>query len=348
MELKKVRIKKQYNKEISWSILKLFTVKWNEYNFIVINSLPTSYGRGSLINFFGMLLPLFIVRLKRGKVALIYHNSTLTNDTVKLGYSGIINGFKRILLRKVEIFTFMNVKTFLPVELYSRKINELLKKNITNYINLRFFEGISSQLLGKNSSILHYSERSELLNRKINILLHGSWGPQKNLEYALKILSSIRLKNFQFKLTVSGSVNRNFPKYKTYFAKLLNEFRRVVDNKIGFVPDNQIKELFLRSGLVIIPYNASGGHSSVIETAISYGCYIIAFDFPEYREQTFGIDTAKLIRPEELEQEIINYLVSPAEFKPYNEEEMIAIAMGNIGKIFENFQKPHFLEEMFR
>ena len=113
VELKKVRIKKQYNKEISWSILKLFTVKWNEYNFIVINSLPTSYGRGSLINFFGMLLPLFIVRLKRGKVALIYHNSTLTNDTVKLGYSGIINGFKRILLRKVEILTDSYLKNIL-------------------------------------------------------------------------------------------------------------------------------------------------------------------------------------------------------------------------------------------
>ena len=48
------------------------------------------------------------------------------------------------------------------------------------------------------------------------ILLHGFWGPQKNIEFALETLKSLKDNNYKFHLIISGGINVHFPKYELY------------------------------------------------------------------------------------------------------------------------------------
>ena len=49
-------------------------------------------------------------------------------------------------------------------------------------------------------------------------------------------------------------------------------------------------KIFLNANLLLLPYNAPGGHSGVLEQAIFFEVPTIAIDFPEYREQAIGIE----------------------------------------------------------
>ena len=39
------------------------------------------------------------------------------------------------------------------------------------------------------------------------ILLHGFWEPQKNIEFALQTLKSLKDNNYKFNLIISGGIN---------------------------------------------------------------------------------------------------------------------------------------------
>jgi hypothetical protein len=68
-------------------------------------------------------------------------------------------------------------------------------------------------------------------------------------------------------------------------------------------------KIFLKANLLLLPYNIPGGHSGVLEQAIFFEVPTIAIDFPEYREQTIGIENVVLIGSNALNSElIIKYL----------------------------------------
>ena len=52
----------------------------------------------------------------------------------------------------------------------------------------------------------------------------------------------------------------------------------------GYVPDKNLKKLFVSSTLVVLPYTVATGTSGVIHLAASFGKPIIASDLPEIRE----------------------------------------------------------------
>jgi glycosyltransferase involved in cell wall biosynthesis len=144
----------------------------------------------------------------------------------------------------------------------------------------------------------------ELLDTKKSevpvILLHGFWGPQKNIELALSNLLRVKKEGIRFKLIISGGINTHFPYYQAKFKKFLDNYSDIINEYLGYVSEKDILNIFRRADLLILPYNTPGGHSGVLEQGMFFNLNNIAIDFPEYREQAEGHPLVKLTNPEDL------------------------------------------------
>ena len=291
----KVKIKPTFDPKKPLSTLNLYGIKWKNYDRVVFNILPTSFGKSSLLNMLGLLAPYILTKLGNRHIRVVYHNSTFTNDVEKLGYNSRVDRFKKFILSRVEMRMFMSVPTYMPLRIYVNKILSKNKKALVKYIDMRYFEGVPTiymNAISKNKFI----ERSE--NSKKTVLLHGYWGPQKNLEFALKNLSELRKEGIEFHLVLSGGLNSNFPTYVDYFNKLVKKYSSTIDESLGYLAEKDILKLFLRSDLVVIPYNTPGGHSGVLETSITFHNTVLCISHPEYEEQSSGFDNIILTDPE--------------------------------------------------
>ena len=291
----KVKIIPTYNSKNSLSTLNLYRVKWKKYDIVIFNILPTSFGKSSLLNMIGLLSPYILTKLGNRNIKVVYHNSTFTNNIEKLGYNSPIDRIRKIVLSVVEMRIFTSLPVYMPLKLYVNKIQGKNKKALVKYLDMRYFEAIPTiyiNSLSKNKFI----ERNK--NQNKTILLHGYWGPQKNLQLALKNLMKLRNAGIEFHLILSGSVNRNFPAYVNYFNHLVKQYSNVIDERRVYISEKDILKLFLNSDLVVIPYNVPGGHSGVLETAITFDTQVICIRHPEFEEQTSGVNGVILTDPD--------------------------------------------------
>lgn len=291
----KVKIIPLFNSRNPLSTLNLYRIKWKKYDTVVFNILPTAFGKSSLLNMIGLLSPYILTKLGNRNIRVVYHNSTFTNDIEKLGYNSPMDRIRKIVLSVVEMRIFTSLPVYMPLMLYVNKIQGKNKKALVKYLDMRYFEAIPTiyiNSLSKNKFI----ERNK--NQNKTILLYGYWGPQKNLELALKNLMKLRNEGIQFHLILSGGINSNFPAYVNYFNELVKKYSKVIDERRGYVSEKDILKLFLYSDLVVIPYNVPGGHSGVLETAITFDTQVICIRHPEFKEQASGVNGVILTDPD--------------------------------------------------
>ncbi|MEM0136512.1 MAG: glycosyltransferase [Thermoplasmatales archaeon] len=152
---------------------------------------------------------------------------------------------------------------------------------------------------GKMTEELHHVE-----NDLPVILMHGNWGPQKNLELGLSSLRKLKQSGKNFKLIISGGINHHFPSYEKIFNDLIQQYSDVIGSYVGYVKEKDIMELFLQADLVMLPYNTPGGHSGVLEQAIFFEVPTVAISFPEYLEQATNSKNVLLSPKEEYEDNL--------------------------------------------
>jgi hypothetical protein len=142
-----------------------------------------------------------------------------------------------------------------------------------------------------------------------NILLHGSWGPQKNIELGMATLYKIRRDGISFNLIITGGINNHFPEYEEHFRNILDQYNFANCYK-GSVSEKEIFNLFTNSNLLLLPYNTPGGHSAVLEQAMFFEIPTVAIDFQEYREQAKGIKNITLVKPENFPKAVRDCLLN--------------------------------------
>lgn len=255
-----------------------------ECDFVITVSGPTAFGRGSVSNFIGLLLPLMIQRKTSAEVKVINQGSTYTHDTELLGYFGPINTIKLFIAKAVEKFIFKRVRTYFQLKYYCNVIQSKLGKNyVGGYIISDYVDALATLYInGVDTKI--FLERP-IQDEKINILLHGFWGPQKDPEIALRAVRNLKIRNPQIRLTVSGGINNHFPGYREYFQNVLKKYWDTIDNYPGYVEEKDLLQLFMENEIVLMPYRASGGQSGVLEIASFFENIVVCTDFPEFREE---------------------------------------------------------------
>jgi hypothetical protein len=135
---------------------------------------------------------------------------------------------------------------------------------------------------------------------------------------------------------ITGGINHHFPEYEKHFREILDKYHFAGCYK-GPVTEKEIFTLFTNSDLLLLPYNSPGGHSAVLEQALFFEVPTIAIDFPEYREQSKGVE---FVRFANNEQEFLDCVKSALlEFKQHGEtiqvKEKIKYSVNNIKHIIE-------------
>jgi len=329
----KVSLHESYRYDDPVSIFSLRKIPLCGYDIVIFNLLPTGFGSSSISNMTGLLVPLYARYIKRCKnIRVIYHNSAYTNDIEKLGYNSYYDKIRAFVLKFVEKIIFKSMPTFFFLELYKRRIDDAIGKNQVKVLNGRYIDAVPTIFLN-NTQDKEFISRT--MNKNPIVLLHGSWGPQKNLELGLKTLRKLKENGFNFFVIVSGGINHHFPEYEKEFYDILNKYKDVVGEYLGRVPEKGIMELFLRSDLILLPYNTPGGLSGVLEQAIFFEVPTVAIDFPEYREQATGVKNVTLVTPENFYDAVRNNLLTAPRKDKLFLRKKLDFAMRNVRLLLE-------------
>lgn len=113
------------------------------------------------------------------------------------------------------------------------------------------------------------------------LLFFSSMAPYKGLEVLLSAYQSLLGRYPGLRLTVAGAEHPRFPGYVDRLRRDYSSFSGV--DWLGQVPEDRVRPLFARAQLVVLPYLASTGSSSVLFQSAMWGRALVASDLPETR-----------------------------------------------------------------
>ncbi len=111
------------------------------------------------------------------------------------------------------------------------------------------------------------------------ILFFTTLAPFKGLEVLLKAFETLRAEFPNLRLTIAGATHIRFPNYAHNLQKQFNGAQNV--RWLGEVAEENVMDLFHGAQIVVLPYTASTGSSSVLYQAATWGRAIVASDLGE-------------------------------------------------------------------
>jgi glycosyltransferase involved in cell wall biosynthesis len=116
------------------------------------------------------------------------------------------------------------------------------------------------------------------------LLFFTTLAPYKGLEILLEAFTQVRAWYPRLRLSIAGANHARFPGYGQALRAHFNEPQGV--RWLGQVPEDHVRDLFRRAQVVVLPYVASTGSSSVLFQAATWGRAIVASDLSEIRKLT--------------------------------------------------------------
>lgn len=282
----KVTFRHSYDRERPFSILKtLWWLRTWRGDLLVFNMNTTSFGSRSSSNFVGIIMPIVAKILFRKPTVVIYVSSVLTTDFEKLGYSSLFNRMRALAAATVERLLFRTVPTFVLLQLYQERLNAKIPSAHIRTFRNDYIDAVPTIELNHLAALPQPITCVRTAGQAPTLLLHGYWGPQKDLEGILPVLQSLASEGVRFNLILSGAVNPHFPEYAARLDELASRYRGIISSRRGTVPEAEIAKLMTESDILLLSYNASGGQSGVMETAACFDLPTVVSDFPEYREK---------------------------------------------------------------
>jgi glycosyltransferase involved in cell wall biosynthesis len=126
----------------------------------------------------------------------------------------------------------------------------------------------------------------EMLNETeaCELLFFTTLAPYKGLELLIEAFTGLRSEYPHLRLTIAGTAHTRFPNYAQELKARFNETKGI--QWLGQVSEDDVKDLFRRARIVILPYAASTGSSSVLYQAATWGRAVVASDLREIRKMT--------------------------------------------------------------
>jgi glycosyltransferase involved in cell wall biosynthesis len=220
-----------------------------------------SYGRTRLANFTGMSL-IFLCRILGFQVLAEVHNLA-----------------EKVELEKVNLKpTFLNRIGILLATKFILSASKIAVtvRSYVDYLKTRYGHmGVKYIPHGSVANDCSLADPEEKI-----ILIFGSMGPIKGLPVMLNAFEELRKEKSDVKLVVAGSNHPNYPDFLDKYVKMHIpnvEFT-------GYVPEENLAQVFRMADVVVLPYLATTGTSGVFHLACGYGRPIVASDLPEIRE----------------------------------------------------------------
>ncbi len=137
--------------------------------------------------------------------------------------------------------------------------------------------------------------------------------PFKGLELLIEAFCRLQKKYPRLQLNIAGAEHARF---SNYTRELRTRFAGMDGVRwLGQIPEDQVMDLFRKSQIIVLPYTASTGSSSVLYQAATWGRAVIASDLEELcrlaSENNLQIEFFKAGNMESLCTSIQNLLDSP-------------------------------------
>jgi glycosyltransferase involved in cell wall biosynthesis len=119
-------------------------------------------------------------------------------------------------------------------------------------------------------------------NSTARILAFGYWGTYKRVDLLLETMSEVAKKVPGVELVIAGT---NHPSAPGYLEDLRERYRQ--DGNIvflGYVPEEQLPDLFRGACVLVLPYSSAAGTSGVVHQACQFGLPMVAAEVPEIME----------------------------------------------------------------
>jgi glycosyltransferase involved in cell wall biosynthesis len=144
------------------------------------------------------------------------------------------------------------------------------------------------------------------------ILAIGHWGTYKRLETLMEAFPAVMRRVPTARLIIGGANHHTKPGYwesirEQYGANPRIEFR-------GYVPEDDVPELFRTASIVVLPYNSATGSSGPAHQACEYGVPIVSADITDFRDmasdENMAVSFYKIGDPVDLAAQLIGLLES--------------------------------------
>jgi len=111
------------------------------------------------------------------------------------------------------------------------------------------------------------------------LLFFNTLAPYKGLEVLLAAYRLLLPQNPGIRLTIAGAEHPRFPGYSQSLQQEYSALPGI--NWLGQVAEDRLRGLFSRAQIIVLPYTASTGSSSVLYRAATWGRPLVASDLPE-------------------------------------------------------------------
>ncbi len=120
------------------------------------------------------------------------------------------------------------------------------------------------------------------LDPEQRILAFGKWGTYKRLEPLIEAFEKVSAGQKNVRLIIAGANHPETPGYVESMAHKVAGNPRI--EFTGYVPEEQVAQLFRSATLLVLPYSSAAGSSGVAHLACEYSLPIVAADLPEFRD----------------------------------------------------------------
>ena len=153
--------------------------------------------------------------------------------------------------------------------------------------------GVQNVLLGRHGTFAENPTPPDFTKRgnpELRILAIGHWGTYKRLETLMEAFPAVLEKIPNARLIVAGANHHTKAGYwesirEAQPAHLPIEFR-------GYVPEEDIPELFATTSVLVLPYDSATGSSGPAHQACEYGVPIVCAAIDDFRDMATDEDMA--------------------------------------------------------
>jgi glycosyltransferase involved in cell wall biosynthesis len=232
-------------------------------DIIYFNLVFRHFSSNRLINFLGLCTPA-IAKLLNIPVVVSLHSIVEILDINAVGYSNsIINKIGIRLATKL-----------------------ILKADVVSLTHHHLVNIVREKYGGKNVLYIPHGTFNEPIADynfgSKRLLLFGKMGSYKNPGLALEAFKDIVDKDRKAELVIAGS---SHPLNPGFLESILERYKEIPNVKVtGYIPENELQNIFITSTAVVLPYTISTWSSGVFTLASMYGRPVIAADLPDFRE----------------------------------------------------------------
>ena len=176
-------------------------------------------------------------------------------------------------------------------------------------------------------------------NPDLRILAIGHWGTYKRLETLMEAFPAVLKEIPNARLIVAGANHHTKAGYWESIREaqpphLPIEFR-------GYVPEEDIPELFRTTSVLVLPYDSATGSSGPAHQACEYGVPIVCADIDDFRDMAADEDMAirfyKVGDATDLADQLITVLRSPELQRSMGQQNFAAGLEMTIGRVVRNY-----------